>query len=459
MKRIAMIGLCFSLLAMDAAAQPSISAVLNAASYTATVAPGGWIAIFGTKLAPSTATAQSLPLQNTLGGVTVTVGGAAAPLLFVSATQINALIPADVAIPANTVTPVVVSAAGQSATYNIRLTRDAPAIFTRNGAGTGRALLFDAKFATVDTVRSGDTLILYATGLGPTNAAGQTVDGVEVYIGERKAQVMFAGLAPGFPGIYQLNVVAPVPATDRVVVRAGGWQSNIADIGIAAGANAANVTGSVSALYPTADPFFTLPLCTSDDPDAPPCGPGLGNSVMLHAGSFSVGLDLLPGATPFDIAAVSAAGSSLISIDPAAGTFTATITTITQRAALGDFSSSITPLWDYNSCVAPSAVCLPFPGSLIPPSRLDPWQLQADRQLPVPDTATVTSPNGTLQISGKLSGARFVIDSQTNAALSRFGGFVQAPYGPFDKAVSTFKLYVDGRMVMSRDYPYTVVHR
>ena len=459
MKRIVMIGWCFALLSLDAAAQPSISAVLNAASYNATVTAGGWIAIFGTKLAAATATAQVLPLSNTLGGVSVTVGGVAAPLLFVSANQVNALIPADVAIPANTVLPVVVSAGGESDTYNIRLTRNAPAIFTRNGAGTGRALLFDAKFAAVDTVRSGDTLILYATGLGPTNAAGQTVDGVEVYIGERKAQVTFAGLAPGFPGIYQLNVVAPAPASDRIFMRAGGWQSNIADIGIAAGANSANVTGSVSGLYPSSDPFFTLPLCTSDDPDAPPCGPGLANSVMLHAGSFSVGLDLLPGATPFDIAAVSAAGSSLISIDPAAGTFTATITTITQQAANGDFSHAITPLWDYDSCVAPTAVCLPFPGSLIPPSRLDPWQLQATRQLPVPDTATVTSPNGTLQVSGKLSGSRFLIDSQTNAALSKFGGFVQAPYGPFEKAVSTFKVYVDGRLVISRDYPYTVVHR
>src|SRR5689334_4361432 len=71
----------------------TIAAVLNGASYSTSLAPGTWAAIFGSNLAGSTATAQSVPLPSKLGDVTVTVGGIAAPLLYVSAGQVNALIP------------------------------------------------------------------------------------------------------------------------------------------------------------------------------------------------------------------------------------------------------------------------------------------------------------------------------------------------------------------------------
>src|SRR5437868_7344440 len=156
-------------------------------------------------------------------------------------------------------------------------------------------------------------LILYAAGLGPMDASGRVVDEVEVYIGERKAQVLFAGLAPGFPGIYQLNVTAPVPATDRLYVRSGGYQSNITDAAIRAGANTANITGSIDGLYPSGDPFFTLPPCVGDEPTGP-CSPGQAFSIILHAGGFSVRLDIVPSARRFGIAAVGVVGGWIISI-------------------------------------------------------------------------------------------------------------------------------------------------
>ena len=133
-------------LASVASAQPAVSAVLNAASYSAVVSPGCWVAIFGNNLAPAPATASTVPLPTMLGGVSVSIAGLAAPMLFVSANQVNALIPFEATIPANNVVPVIVTSSGGSVTYNIRLTRDAPAIFTRNGAGTGRAFVFDPKF-------------------------------------------------------------------------------------------------------------------------------------------------------------------------------------------------------------------------------------------------------------------------------------------------------------------------
>src|SRR5205807_7701033 len=106
--------------------EPVVWAVLNAASYSALVSPGCVVAIFGRGLAAAPATAPSVPLPSTLGGVTVSVAGLAAPLFYVSPTQINALIPFETAIPANTVVPVVVTAPGGTITYNIRLTRNAP---------------------------------------------------------------------------------------------------------------------------------------------------------------------------------------------------------------------------------------------------------------------------------------------------------------------------------------------
>jgi uncharacterized protein (TIGR03437 family) len=458
MSRLASILLITSL-APAAYAQPSISAVLNGASFSASVAPGSWVTIFGKNLAAGTATAQTVPLPTTLGNVSVNVGGVAAQLLYASPNQLNVLIPASVAIPSNTVVPVVVSApSGASVTYNIRLTRMAPAIFTRNGAGTGRALVFDSKFAAVDTIGPQDTVILYATGLGPTDTSGAVTGAVDVYIGERKAQVQFAGLAPGFPGIYQLNVIAPAPATDRLYLSAGGRLSNITDIGIKLGTNTTNVTGSIKALYPSTDPFFTLPICTSDDPNAPPCSNGQGFSIMLNSATYSVSADVLPSAAPFDVAAVGPGVSALITVDPAAGTFNGTITTITRAAAVGDFSASGDTLWDYLSCTS-DGVCIPFPANIVPVVRLDPLWLKATQVLSSPNGSTVTPPNGVLQVSGKLSGSHFAVDAQTNAALAAFGGFVQVPYGPFDKAVSTFRLYVDGKLVTSQDVPYTVVHR
>ena len=107
MQRVFAVFLAAAALECTADAQPKVSAVLNAASYSAVVAPGTWVAIFGTNLAPAPAGAQTVPLPTVLGGVSVTVGGVPAPLLYASATQVNALIPATVAIPADTVVPPV----------------------------------------------------------------------------------------------------------------------------------------------------------------------------------------------------------------------------------------------------------------------------------------------------------------------------------------------------------------
>jgi hypothetical protein len=324
--------------------------------------------------------------------------------------------------------------------------------------------VFDANFRPIDTIGPQDTVILYAMGLGPTDNSGHVVDDVEVYIGERRAQVLFAGLAPGIPGLYQLNVMLPSPATDRIYLRSGGWQSNIVNIGIRRGMNTTNIKGAIDGLYPSNAPGYpTTPQrpCVGDN-DPGPCGPTNvfdSSSIMLHAGTFTVSFDIVPGATPFSVSAVGEAGSSINSIDPAAGTYTASITTLAPAPAHGDFSGSIALLWDYASCAWKSAMCQQFPNSQIPPSRIDPYWLRATQMLPTPNTTAAASPNTVLQVSGSLSGSRFTIDAQNNSALSTFGGIVQIPYGPFAVGVSTFSLYVDGQLVASKGLPYLLSQR
>jgi len=180
---------------------------------------------------------------------------------------------------------------------------------------------------------------------------------------------------------------------------------------------------------------------------------------MLHAGTFTVSFDVAAGAVPFAVAAVGEAGGTIISIDPAAGTYTVSSTTLAPASARGDFSSSIASLWDYASCNWKTAACQPFPNSQIPPSRIDPYWARATQMLPAPNMAAVGSPNATMQGSDTLSGSHFAVDADNDSQLSSFGGIVQVPYGPFDVGVSSFNLYVDGKLIASKSLPYLLPQR
>ena len=242
-------------------AQPTIQAAVNAASYTNGLAPGTLASIFGTQLAPGADGAASVPLPLQLNGVSVTVGGIACPLSYVSPGQINLVIPFEVATlsPSQTITsPIVVTTpAGASPPFSVTLSRNAPGIFTQSGAGTGGALVFNADLSPATAIGT-DPIILYATGLGPTDPPGssdsggtasaplnQVVDSVTVMVGDNPAQVLFAGLAPGLPGVYQVNVIPQGPISNRVAIVVNQRQSNVASLPIPVGMNVANVSASI----------------------------------------------------------------------------------------------------------------------------------------------------------------------------------------------------------------------
>ena len=441
---------------------PSVSAVLNGASYGASLSPGCWAVIYGSGLAGSTASAPSLPLPTSLGGVTVTVGGIPAPLVYVSASQINALIPFELTEPAALPVPtpvVVTSDSASSAAYNIPLTRNAPALFTLNAQGNGPALVFDAKFRPVSTVAAGQTVILYATGLGPVSggSSGTVVDRFDLYAGDQLVEpssVLFAGLAPGFPGIYQLNVRLPALLTDRLFIRQKGWQSNIARLGILPGENTLNATGSITAIYPPGNP--NVPPYK-----IPPIPGPLNTSVVLEAAAFQVSFTISSTAQPFTVAAVGEAGATIVTINPFAGTYQTSSTVPTAATRAGDFGQAdFGPIIDFAACSA-GAACSSFPGSVIPLGRLDPAAVSAAQALSFPNVAVTPGSSTGLFVSnaGARSGSTFTLDDQTNSGVARFGGWLHLPYGPFATHTGTLELFVDGKLIASTTTSYPLRHR
>lgn len=225
---------------------PSYSAagIVNAANY----APGPFAAnsvvtIFGSKLAnlPDTSNGVSasevaggtLPTYEGMAGASVYVANMPVPLLYVSSTQINFLIPTNL-IP-GTVPVRVVKQGLTGPEVKITLVPGAPALFSR-ADGYVIAEDWNAGYAVITgdaPAHAGDVVILYATGLGPAgqNATGQVpaaavpIDnpaGLSVYLNgvalDRSA-ILYAGLTPGFAGLYQINLVLPADCSADPEIR------------------------------------------------------------------------------------------------------------------------------------------------------------------------------------------------------------------------------------------------
>ena len=205
------------------AAGPAIAlaGVTNAASYGTVVSPGEIVSVFGTALAVTPASAGAPPLPVKLSDVSVSVNGVAAPLLYVSPVQINAQIPFETA--AGTAQIQVSSSAG-TATLKVQVAPAAPAIFTLNSEGSGAGAIEQGLTGQLVTnsnpAAAGEIISVYCTGLGAVNPPAvtgaaapvpppQTVLQVQAYIAGVPAQVTYAGLAPGFAGLYQINVQVP----------------------------------------------------------------------------------------------------------------------------------------------------------------------------------------------------------------------------------------------------------
>jgi uncharacterized protein (TIGR03437 family) len=267
-------------LVVSAQTSPKVTGVLNGASFGSHLGPGTLASLFGSNLATATRSAESIPLPADILGTKVLVqdpslpGPIAAPVYFVSPGQINFQIPFEVARSSVTITVSTVQ--GNSNSVKIDVDAMAPAIFSQTANGTGDALAFDSGFRLLTrTPDAGSTVILYATGLGATTPVAKSVYGgngaapfnavvapFDVYIGGNKATVAWAGLAPGFVGVYQVNVLPKGPAIGDVVIscdcRSESNHVHMPQAPVNSGNNTAKATGAVSLVYPVGQATITF---------------------------------------------------------------------------------------------------------------------------------------------------------------------------------------------------------
>ena len=205
----------------------NLGGIANSAGFRpGSVAPGSLVSLFGTNLAKTTVWAGSFPLPTELGGTIVLCNGIRAPLLYVSPTQINLQVPAE--LTGRTATATVMSTDGLAgAAMPLSLASAAPGVFP------GAVVHADGKpLSATAPARIGETLLIFGTGIGAVRPvvnsgapAGSSPPSVAsqkptVTIGGVAANVAFAGLAPGFAGLFQINatVANRTPTGDSVAL-------------------------------------------------------------------------------------------------------------------------------------------------------------------------------------------------------------------------------------------------
>jgi uncharacterized protein (TIGR03437 family) len=225
---------------LAATSAPAIASVVNGASFLAGFTQGSWITIFGSNLSGTTriwtsADFNGTGLPTSLDEVSVTVDGKSAYIYYISPTQIDALAPAD-----TTVGPAAVQVTFAGVSSNSLSATEAsfsPALFMfpADSAKYVAAVRSDGQYigpttlysGVTEPAKSGDILLLFGTGFGPTNpttdfsqtvgTAAPTANTVTATIGGVAATVEYAGLVAA--GEYQFNIVAPsVPDGDNLVV-------------------------------------------------------------------------------------------------------------------------------------------------------------------------------------------------------------------------------------------------
>ena len=223
----------------------SAGAIVNAASFTPDLASGSLIAIFGHHLAAEDLAAP-FPLPTSLADVAVEINDRPLPLLYVSATQINAQLPFDVQ-GAGTLR---ISTRNGTANAPVTINGVAPAIFLISLGGELTPLILHADGTMVSAwspAASGERISIDLTGLGQVNgtiAAGQYAPydpplsvrvPVEVQIGDATVTPLSARLLPGATGVYRIEVELPHTLTrgpQAVRVLAGKAASNTAMLNI-----------------------------------------------------------------------------------------------------------------------------------------------------------------------------------------------------------------------------------
>jgi uncharacterized protein (TIGR03437 family) len=206
--------------------------ITNAANYTPITnayAPGELVSLYG-NFGVSSQVDGVLPVPTKLGGVQVFVNGQAAPVYLVSQNQISAFIPYEISGDFFATFQVAVNGS-KSNKVTVYADNSAPGIYTLSESGIGAGAILHSDYSVVTDASPavpGETVQMFMTGLGTVTppladgvaapnsplsvsdeASGTSVllnDGVD---SPARAKIAFAGLAPGFAGLYQVNFTVP----------------------------------------------------------------------------------------------------------------------------------------------------------------------------------------------------------------------------------------------------------
>ena len=254
-----------------AAGNPLISVggvVDNAAFATGQAVGSGTIAaVFGSQFsATGPAYAGSLPLPTTLAGIQVLVNGTPAPLFYVDASQADFQVPFGLSA-GNMIVQVVRNGQGGNQ-ISAPVDSTAPRLFALRGlpaapdsspygivinSSDGTLALPSTLGVPAHPANRGDVVTIYALGLGPVSpsvATGAGAPGAEPlartanpvtvlfgggFLGNSSATPDYAGLAPNFVGLYQVNVTIPQDAplgNVPVMLSMPGHSSNFVEMAI-----------------------------------------------------------------------------------------------------------------------------------------------------------------------------------------------------------------------------------
>jgi uncharacterized protein (TIGR03437 family) len=211
--------------------------VVNAATFQQrALAPGSLVSVFGLNL----------------NGATVQFNGVSAPILYASSSQLNLQVPWELQGTSTTSVTITGNSIGNEI-QSVPVAPSDPGIFSLGAPQGGQGAIENVAGSVVDAIspaHAGDYILIFANGLGavtntpPTGAAAfesplsivTSMTYPTATIGGVAAFVSFAGLAPGFVGLYQVNVQVPqgVAAGDSVpvVLSTGSTLSNTVTISV-----------------------------------------------------------------------------------------------------------------------------------------------------------------------------------------------------------------------------------
>jgi len=225
----------------SAATAPSVTGVVNAASYSnGPIAPGEILALFGQNIGPQNLVTGTLDAYGNFGaqlaGTQVTLNGIPAPLIYTSNSAAAVVVPYSIAGSATAAMQITYN--GQlSTSQTLPVAATAPGIFTADSSGSGPGAILNSDYSLnspSNPAAPGSFVVVYATGGGQTNPPGSDgaittaamplVADSSVTVGGQDAVVLYAGNAGGeVAGVSQFNVQLPqgLTGTVPIVIRVG----------------------------------------------------------------------------------------------------------------------------------------------------------------------------------------------------------------------------------------------